>query len=45
VLAEEKAPLDQPMVDEIAAERERDLRNLEYQSSQSMVSSQQGKAS
>ncbi|HEY70714.1 MAG TPA: DUF4040 domain-containing protein [Anaerolineae bacterium] len=42
VLAEEKAPLDQPMVDEIAAERERDLRNLEYQSSQSMVSSQQG---
>jgi NADH:ubiquinone oxidoreductase subunit 6 (subunit J) len=45
VLAEEKAPLDQSMVDEIAAERERDLRNLEYQSSQSMVSSQQGKAS
>ncbi len=42
VLAEEKAPLDQPMVDEIAAERERDLRNLEVQSSQSMVSSQQG---
>jgi NADH:ubiquinone oxidoreductase subunit 6 (subunit J) len=28
VLAEEKAPLDQPMVDEIAAERERDLRDL-----------------
>ena len=44
VLAEEKAPLDQPMVDEISAERERDLRNLERQSSRSMVSSQQGKA-
>jgi NADH:ubiquinone oxidoreductase subunit 6 (subunit J) len=42
VLAEEKAPLDQPMVGKIAAERERDLRNLEYQSSQSLVSPQQG---
>jgi NADH:ubiquinone oxidoreductase subunit 6 (subunit J) len=44
VLAEEKAPLEQPMVEEIAAERERDLRNLERQSSRSMISSQQGKA-
>ena len=42
VLAEEKAPLDQPMADEIAAEREQELRSMERQSAESIQSSQEG---
>lgn len=39
VLAEAKAPLEQPMVDEIVAERERELRNIENRSDQAVVAS------
>jgi NADH:ubiquinone oxidoreductase subunit 6 (subunit J) len=38
VLAEVKAPLSQPMVEEVAAERERDLRALERQSAEAVES-------
>lgn len=44
VLAEEKAPLDQPMADEIAAGREHELRSMERQSAEAINPSHEGEA-